>query len=185
MELRRFVGAVAARIDRVSSTWAVNMGMHGASILVSDLKGALRLSERAIAERAISLMRMASASSTRFIQTWAGCRLCEFTTLIVLSNRQGAFVMDPGVKGLDELNPKITTDCSCRSAQCLQGNGGISRGQESIQRRAARLHPARHLHFANLPGFHCPLYLEGNGLFDGNCTGLFKKALLLEEIVER
>jgi hypothetical protein len=43
---------------------------------------------------------------------------------------------------------------------------------------AASVHPARHLHFADIPGLHCLSHLEGNRLFDGNRTRLFKKALL-------
>jgi len=89
------------------------------------------------------------------------------------------------LSGSDEFDSKIATDSAGRSAQGLQGDGGISGRQESVQRRAASLYPAGHLHFADIPGLHCFLHLEGNGLFDGNRTRFFKKALLAQEVVKR
>jgi hypothetical protein len=55
IEVRRFLGAVAMRINRVWDTGAVSSGLGGTKILISDLKGALRLSERALFERANEL----------------------------------------------------------------------------------------------------------------------------------
>src|SRR5208283_3558878 len=54
IDVRRFLGAIAMRFNRVRNTRAVvDGGMFTSTrILVSDLKGALRLSEQAIFERA-------------------------------------------------------------------------------------------------------------------------------------
>lgn len=55
VELRRFVGSVMRRAIKMDKTLAVRTGMSGTLILVSDLKGAFNLGERAIAERANQL----------------------------------------------------------------------------------------------------------------------------------
>lgn len=51
VDLRRFVGAVANRIVRMSDTAVVRDEIFGSMVLASDLKGALRLSDNTIAER--------------------------------------------------------------------------------------------------------------------------------------
>lgn len=55
IDLRRFVGAVAKRAAKMEQTNAVHVGFGGIRVLVSDLAGAFRLSERAIGERAKEL----------------------------------------------------------------------------------------------------------------------------------
>lgn len=55
IELRRFLGAVMKRAAKMDSSRAVQTGMAGTLILISDLKGAFNLGERAIAERANQL----------------------------------------------------------------------------------------------------------------------------------
>ncbi|WP_207105766.1 hypothetical protein [Sphingomonas sp. CFBP 8760] len=55
VELRRFIGAVAKRAAKMEHTNAVRIGFDGIRILASDLKGAFRLGERAIGERANQL----------------------------------------------------------------------------------------------------------------------------------
>jgi hypothetical protein len=55
IEVRRFLGAVAMRMNRVWDTGAVSSGLGGTKILISDLKGALRLSEQALFDRANEL----------------------------------------------------------------------------------------------------------------------------------
>jgi hypothetical protein len=55
VDLRRFVGAVAKRAFKMQSSRVVCEEMFGIKVLVSDLRGALRLSERIIAERANQL----------------------------------------------------------------------------------------------------------------------------------
>lgn len=55
IDLRRFAGAVAKRSIKMEHSGAVRTGLGGVSILVSDLKGAFRLGERAIGDRANQL----------------------------------------------------------------------------------------------------------------------------------
>ncbi len=57
IELRRFLGAVVQRIHTMRETRVVRetLGAFGVKILVSDLKGAFKLSERAICDRANQL----------------------------------------------------------------------------------------------------------------------------------
>jgi hypothetical protein len=55
LELRRFAGAVAKRAFKMQNSRVVKDEMFGTKVLVSDLKGALRLGERAIGERANQL----------------------------------------------------------------------------------------------------------------------------------
>jgi hypothetical protein len=55
IDLRRFMGAVAQRAAKMEKTNAVRVGFDGIRVLTSDLKGAFRLSERAIGERANQL----------------------------------------------------------------------------------------------------------------------------------
>ena len=55
INLRRFAGAVAKRSMKMEHSGAVRTGLGGVSILVSDLKGAFRLGEQAIGERANQL----------------------------------------------------------------------------------------------------------------------------------
>ena len=55
VDLRRFVGAVAKRAVKMKKSRVVQVGMFGTKVLISDLKGALLLSERAIVERANEL----------------------------------------------------------------------------------------------------------------------------------
>ena len=51
VDVRRFVGAVAMRIQRMKSTSAVSESLGGDSILASDLRGALRLQDSSIMQR--------------------------------------------------------------------------------------------------------------------------------------
>lgn len=51
IDLRRFLGAVASRIVRMSDTRAVKEELFGSMVLASDLKGALQLSDKTIADR--------------------------------------------------------------------------------------------------------------------------------------
>jgi len=55
IDLRRFMGAVAKRAAKMEKTNAFRVGFDGIRVLTSDLKGAFRLSERAIGERANQL----------------------------------------------------------------------------------------------------------------------------------
>jgi hypothetical protein len=55
LDLRRFLGSVANRMHRMRDTNAVQSEVFGTKILLSDLKGAFQLGERAIAERANQL----------------------------------------------------------------------------------------------------------------------------------
>ncbi|TKA94478.1 hypothetical protein FAZ78_22125 [Cereibacter changlensis] len=55
IELRKFVGAVMKRAVKMEHSRVVKTGMAGTLILISDLKGAFNLEERAIAERANQL----------------------------------------------------------------------------------------------------------------------------------
>ena len=55
IDQRRFIGAVAKRFVKMQHTRVAKEEMFGFKILVSDLKGALRLSERVIGERANQL----------------------------------------------------------------------------------------------------------------------------------
>lgn len=55
IELRKFVGAVMKRAVKMEHSRVVKTGMAGTLILISDLKGAFNLGERAIAERANQL----------------------------------------------------------------------------------------------------------------------------------
>lgn len=55
IELRRFIGAVMKRAVKMSDSRAVRMSMGGTRVLVSDLKGAFKIGERALAERANQL----------------------------------------------------------------------------------------------------------------------------------
>lgn len=55
VDLRRFIGAVAKRAVKMEASRVVQENMFGVSVLVSDLKGAFRLGERALAERANQL----------------------------------------------------------------------------------------------------------------------------------
>lgn len=51
IDLRRFLGAVAGRAQRMQNTRVVQTGMFGTKILVSDVKSAFNLSEHTVAER--------------------------------------------------------------------------------------------------------------------------------------
>lgn len=53
--LRRFIGAVSKRIEKMQGTNVVRSSMYGESILLSDLKGAMGISERSIFDRANEL----------------------------------------------------------------------------------------------------------------------------------
>jgi hypothetical protein len=55
IEVRRFVGAVAQRAQRVGETRAVESGMSGFKILASDLRGALKISASALREKTAEL----------------------------------------------------------------------------------------------------------------------------------
>lgn len=55
VDLRRFIGAVVKRAVKMEETNAVRTSFGGVTILVSDLKGAFKLSERTIGERANQL----------------------------------------------------------------------------------------------------------------------------------
>lgn len=55
IDVRRFAGAVALRAVKMSNTGAVRDSMFGINILVSDLRGALRLGEGTLANRANQL----------------------------------------------------------------------------------------------------------------------------------
>jgi hypothetical protein len=59
IELRRFLGAVAKRTAKMANTRVVGrpIGAHATSILISDLRGALRLAERTIGDKANQLDR--------------------------------------------------------------------------------------------------------------------------------
>lgn len=55
VDLRRFMGAVAKRAVKIEGTNVVRTSLGGFKILTSDIKGAFRLGERAIGERANEL----------------------------------------------------------------------------------------------------------------------------------
>ncbi|WP_327751889.1 hypothetical protein VVT58_01375 [Sphingobium sp. SJ10-10] len=55
VDLRRFAGAVVKRAIKMENTGAVRTDVDGVRILISDLKGAFRLGERVIGDRANQL----------------------------------------------------------------------------------------------------------------------------------
>jgi hypothetical protein len=55
IDLRRFIGAVARRAVKMQDSRVAQNEMFGFKVLISDLRGALRLSERTIGERANQL----------------------------------------------------------------------------------------------------------------------------------
>ncbi len=66
IELRRFVGAVAKRAVKIMKTAAVRDDQWGTEVLASDLQGALRLSLKAIGDRARLLEAYGLGDMTEF-----------------------------------------------------------------------------------------------------------------------